>query len=555
MAAFDLASRCITYLCQSHHDLELADDQFYKHVRNGDYVLDWFASNMWDRLIQYSLDETDTEGETLEAVAAELGNLFAARQNHSSSAIDHADMSSHYAAFSEDYPELDMLLHHRKEFRRITESSEHRMALDAPWIDFDPLTTSKLSVRLYTSLPALPFRDEEEFKSNAVRIQRWHGTRPYKCGFLHCSFHRTGFESVGQRRSHENHHEKPWKCSIPGCEFEEGGFLSKKMRDDHLERAHRTITHTPLPVYMNTEETKLVLLDLAKEGLIDDIKRMFPEDFVATHGHNLWFANFCNAAGLSGSTPLLKFCLSSVSHLEAYRFFGLHRPGEFVKALTRPSTVDLFKEFIDLSWVGKQPDYYLDLFSSLLTSETRPHFEHWLDGWAKIKKGNGASNHRQLFNMVKATDNDSLKEERLLQLLRSTVPMKKLCIGGEGTVLVLVAHTTRSCRLAKYLLDRGAQVDYRMAKDTAFTALFAATSEDSAKAAALTKLLLLHGADPETTRVGMTGKRDNWTKTTLKVRDQKGAKGIQKWLGMTWDQLVADVQRQRKEGLETLNDK
>ncbi|KAK8054923.1 hypothetical protein PG993_000150 [Apiospora rasikravindrae] len=542
LAALDLASRCITYLCQPHHDLDLADDQFYEHIANGDYVLDWFASNMWDHLTQYYLAKTDVEEEASESVAAELEKLLFARQNHSAPTIDQDYMSPHYGAFSECYPELDMFLHLMKEFRRITGSSEHSMALDAPWMKFDPLTTSEVSVRLHLGLPSLPFRDEEEFNLNTMKIRRWYGTRPYKCRFLHCSFHRTGFESVPQRRSHEKHHEKPWKCSILGCEFEQGGFLSSKMRDDHLERAHKTNTQTQVPVHTNADETKLILLDLAKEGLIDsirelvpeNIKSLFPENDQGTREWSRWFCDFCNAAGLSGSTPLLRFCLSKMCYIDKSVSFGFKG---FVKALTSPDTLDIFREFINL------PDgpsrvllaAYLRLFESLLTPDTRPHFECWLDGWVKAAKPEKKFYASALFDMVGATNNDGLKEERLLQFLRSTIPMTQLCKGGESKVLNDVARTTRSCRLAEYLLGRGA-------KDTDF----AAASEDSAQAAALTKLLLLHGADPETTRLEKTGWKGNWVGKTVKLRDQKGAKNIQKWLGVTWDELVADVQKQRE---------
>lgn len=52
--------------------MNLADDQFQEHIRNGDYILDWFASNMWDHLTQYYIHENDAEEEVTEAVAAEL---------------------------------------------------------------------------------------------------------------------------------------------------------------------------------------------------------------------------------------------------------------------------------------------------------------------------------------------------------------------------------------------------------------------------------------------------------------------------------------------------
>ncbi|KAK8102138.1 hypothetical protein PG984_015284 [Apiospora sp. TS-2023a] len=545
LAAFDLASRCVTYLCQAHHNLDLADDQFCEHIRNGDYALDWFASNMWDHLIQYCLDENDAEEVATEAVAAELEKLLAARQSHSSSPLDRDDASSLFGYFAEHFPELDNLLRRMKAFRRITESSEHRVGRDASWTEFDPLTTSRFSNQLYLGLPSIPFRDEEQLKSDTMRIRRWYGTRPYKCGFLHCVFYRTGFESVQQRRSHEKHHEKPWKCSIPGCEFEDGGFLSAKMRDGHLERAHRTTTLTHLSIPTNIEDTKLILLDLAKDGLIDSIRDNFPADIdITRHPNDLWFNKFCNAAALSGSAPLLKFCLSKIGLSSRDRYFGLE---EFVKGLISSGTLELFNEFIDLSGLSETEfmaiSYkYLGLFKFLLIPDAGMQFELWLDGWVKIRNDGGRLHPPWLRDLVEATNNDPFKEERLIQVLIRT----EFSNDGKNKALLIIARTTRSCRIAEYLLDRGAEVDYRPGTN-GVSALFAGTSEDSARAAALAKLLLLHGADPESTRVVKTGKTGNWITTTAKVRDQKGAKNIKKWLGVTWDELVADVQRERKD--------
>ncbi|KAK7906557.1 hypothetical protein PG985_016294, partial [Apiospora marii] len=561
LAKLDLASRCITYLCQHHHDLDLSDDQFYENILNGIYVLNWFASNMWDHLTQAYLEETEAEEVATEAVAAQLENLLVTRKNHSSPTIDDEDVSSLYEALSECYPELDSFLHRTKEFRRVTGSSEHRMALDAPWMELDPLTTSRVSSRFYIGLASLPSRNEEELNSNHTRIRRWYGTQPYKCGLLNCSFHRTGFEDVQQRRSHEKHHEKPWKCGIPGCEFEEGGFLSKKMRDDHLERAHKTTARAPSLVRTNTDETGLILVDLAKEGLIDSIRKIFPKDIdINKPPTTTWFLEFCSAAAFSGSAPLLKFCVSKCikSEMDAGSFSTMFSRREFVKALVTPSTLDSFKEFIShpVDLPEKRWQFfifsYLSLFPNLLIPDAQPHFEHWLDGWVKgFAKLEEESQHFVLSKMVRATNNDNRKEELLLQFLSRTVPLTNLCKDGESRVLLLVARTTRSCRLAEYLLDNGAYVNYKEGNSGTWTPLFAAVSEDSARAAALTKLLLLHGADQKYTRVAKTGSKGNWIGQRLVLRDQKGAKNIKKWLGMTWNELVADVQRQREIGGKT----
>jgi hypothetical protein len=111
-----------------------------------------------------------------------------------------------------------------------------------------------------------------------------------------------------------------------------------------------------------------------------------------------------------------------------------------------------------------------------------------------------------------------------------------------GDALVHVAATCRSVKLAKYLTDAGAPVDYRRSI-TCMTPLHNAVTSNTPEAAELVKFLLGLGADPSAfsesdTRGGTTIKR---------IRDEVGAKGISKWLGMSWDDLVENSRAERVE--------
>jgi ankyrin repeat protein len=90
-------------------------------------------------------------------------------------------------------------------------------------------------------------------------------------------------------------------------------------------------------------------------------------------------------------------------------------------------------------------------------------------------------------------------------------------------------------KLAKYFVDHGAEVDFRRSH-LYLTALHHAARQNSAAAAEMMKYLLLQGANPEL----MAGR------ARLRIRDEKGAKGIAQWLGMSWDELVAKAKEERE---------
>lgn len=111
-----------------------------------------------------------------------------------------------------------------------------------------------------------------------------------------------------------------------------------------------------------------------------------------------------------------------------------------------------------------------------------------------------------------------------------------------GNTLTHVAATSRSVKLAKYLVEVGAPVDYRN-NHKCLTPLHHAVTSDTLEAAELVKFLLGLGADPlSTVSSGRFGREK-----IRQIRDEVGAKGISKWLGMSWDDLVENIGAERTE--------
>ncbi len=147
--------------------------------------------------------------------------------------------------------------------------------------------------------------------------------------------------------------------------------------------------------------------------------------------------------------------------------------------------------------------------------------------------------------IVKATARQPDRERRLLLLwdkLRGDFRETNL-----SPCLRYVAETCYSIPLAKALLCYGAAINSSNLGSstpdgwsTHRTPLHRALRRSSPEAAEMARFLLYRGANPETT----SSKSKHQS-----MRDEIGAKEIWKWLGMSWDELVAKVKADRDAGI------
>ena len=111
-----------------------------------------------------------------------------------------------------------------------------------------------------------------------------------------------------------------------------------------------------------------------------------------------------------------------------------------------------------------------------------------------------------------------------------------------GASLGNVAESCCSLALAKALLSYGAPINYTNVGDTKGnyrTPLHRALRRSRPETAELARFLLYRGANPDTRALKSSVQR---------VEDEIGAREISKWLGMTWDELVAKVKADREAG-------
>ncbi|KAK5451732.1 hypothetical protein LTS15_007992 [Exophiala xenobiotica] len=137
-----------------------------------------------------------------------------------------------------------------------------------------------------------------------------------------------------------------------------------------------------------------------------------------------------------------------------------------------------------------------------------------------------------MMRIIKATEGDPDKESCLISL------WEKLHSDGIFTKDKLGVGF-----LARYLIDLGADVNYVPAHcSTAPTPFRYAARRNSAAAANLIRFLLLQGANPDLTPIKPK-------MVYPKIEDEKGPRGIAKWLGVSWDELLVQTKEEREKGL------
>ncbi|KAI8630272.1 NACHT domain protein [Xylariaceae sp. FL1651] len=536
-ATLDLALRCITYLCQAHHDITLEDEDIHHNICTGVYVLDWFATNMWSQITNTYLSTTRQEGPHPELVAY-LDVLHTLRfQDLSLEEGDIDGLFPNLDTLKEVHPEVHNLLCQALRFREVCAASEHRMRRGAPWIVLDPLTTSEISARIYHAIEQLHCQKWEDGQPGEQMLQRWYGQRLYKCEYLHCQFNRIGFETSSKRHTHEKNHDLPWKCGIAACEYANGGFLSRKMRDDHFNQAHSNKDKKAVGLSQeeDDEENKLLLIDLVRAGLVDNVDDLLSSTALKTLDSVTKEKVFC-AAVLSGSLPMVELCMSKLCNQNVYT------PGTptIIVLAIQLRSVEILRCLLCYIDGGDASPPILAEVVSKNDYEISDMIIKWIKD-AKARKGYTVSSLLASQETIRASAKDRSKEEFLIKLwgtLWSESDDLKFDKRFLGDALVAVAATTCSVDLVEYLLASGAEVDYRRSAKY-YTPLCHAARQDTAEAAELMRFLLHHGADPDAEHVD---RRRIYKNLTTKIRDQKGPKGISKWLGITWDELVAETQ-------------
>jgi hypothetical protein len=307
------------------------------------------------------------------------------------------------------------------------------------------------------------------------------------------------------------------------------------MRDVHLERFHqKTKTETANLDKPDADDIQPLLFDLVRADEVDAVRELLP--IIKELGENV-SAEIWKMAASSGSPEMLELAIDDENIDIRYWLLKSSVKGRnvdcFSLLLSRMGTVMIEESILEDIFVSNC-DELLDAFESfldahldLLMSSVRQHTLGRIDTYSWFARG------------VRTTAGIPQREQILLKFFER----KGFIKGNEswifGALLLDVTSTTCSVGFANYLIDHGADVNWRrkQTKTNVYpTPLQYAARNCSEEGAEMMKLLLLRGADPEAHR------------KNRKIGDEKGAKGIEKWLGVTWDELIAQTKKERERG-------
>ena len=405
------------------------------------------------------------------------------------------------------------------------------------WISLDPLTITCTSMHLYDQFDQLLCGSAQHHRDgcDCALVYRHYGQRPFKCSSLGCFFSRHGFPTKYARNSHQKHHERPWKCSRSDCTYSQG-FLSRKMRDQHWDQCHQEGRSTAQFLQKPDEdELQPLLFDLIRSNKVELFESLLSQLINCTTEVKQPLFEF--AMG-SGSTAVLNLFLDARTQFLNFRL-GLI-------AAIKGNNIETFKYLIPTC--GNQ--VYWDTLPEILKSKREAFCLEWeiyID--ARHKELRASSLYKQTWlvryyarsSLLATALNDPGNEKFILLVWERLNLAKSLTQENLGVALGNVAETCRSEKMVKYLIDAGAPVDFRR-RNTYLTPLHRTVRKNTPEAAELVKFLLGKGADPAafatyTSRSGSKIRR---------IRDEIGAKGISKWLGMSWDELVDKIAKERE---------
>ncbi|KAF5573491.1 Nacht domain-containing protein [Fusarium pseudocircinatum] len=559
--ALDLAIRCLVYMCQNHHDPELTEDEIDANILWGAYRLHHFSSSFWVDLIHQYL--TLSGSETIpDALIDQLRILLDTRSSDHYKQSGQTKGSIHPAILSLELqePSLVGMLKGCTDFQASSSNSNNRINNPEEWLHTCPLSIPQISITLHERLEIL-----DDTKLPVSESLPYHyGTRYFKCRFLGCHY-RYGFETKPSRRAHEKNHQKPWNCDFPGCRFATQGFISRKMRDDHLKNGHSQaadpgLSSITLLQKIEDEELQPLIFDLIETDRVEIITPLM------TRLHNLERSvrrEIAIHVARMGSHAVLQLLIDSGfltgafcgtdSRLYWRDFTPLAQP------IVRSESVVLSETL--LSWIAtlvliQEPIYNFrsaleNIITTIMALESEYIFELWIpmlaSGFGIARSAMSLAKAFASRDTIAATDNKPTRERMLLRCWEECKALDTIRGRQDNTVLRDIADTTCSVNLARYAIQHGCEVDAKFQGNSP-TALQFAARKTTQQAADLMKFLLLHGADP----TKGTAKRGSSERNM--IRDQKGARGISKWLGMSWEELVEQTTDERRRFKEKENE-
>ena len=412
-------------------------------------------------------------------------------------------------------------------------------------------------------------------------LEEYYGARLFKCNRLACHFSRRGFSTKVERDRHAQSHMRSFKCGFGTCKFATIGFFTESQLNQHTELFHiKDSARGPdegAVADLAQETLEQIMLDAVELGEVDSLKAILdrlpqpPLNFLI----HLAYLKGSNAATLEtlrkrgadvddrDSLRLLakvgdrdpsipaQIWTAMVRIREEYNIFQIS--SEYTRARIAEGPQTALTEAVEggniegVRWVLAQG---VNLKERMLDNKLSVTPLDYLFARQLTRSRDKRSNRQLLLDIIQlllesgsdVKDGQSLHSLIQCQFLPEEQPAyletAKLLLKHGSSVrtdaLHYVVGSNHSCELAQLLIEYGADIEanYTTGDLNSPTPLQRCLRYNHRKAAELARFLLESGAKTQLRANNYSGKTD------FKLDPKKFAK----WTGLSWDELVDQMQ-------------
>ncbi|KAF5700224.1 nacht domain-containing protein [Fusarium mundagurra] len=554
-ALLEISTTCLAYLCSDCLDPDLSDDDLERNVISGAYRLLSFAHRQWAECL----------GLCTRHFRDELSPQFVPLLRHIMRDLENPDYNQDSETNLRLWS-LDRFKSNLEEAKAISRSLDFRSIMatsydwrldegntsthnrftgptktfseDASWAHFDPTTFSATTIRIHRVLQGLLCSESKHTKDcHCSAIQKHYGLAVNTCPFISCRYHRFSFKSTALRDEHIRHHDRPFKCALEACEYSTLGFSSRGQLENHLVQCHHRPNEFHIPVDLDTlqyEDLKSLVMEYILRDEVQVVERILPSIISRWPSKSAFESAFGGLLASHGSVAMARLVFG-----EQLSLFNDIVKTSFVPHAIKSCNIPVVEWALSNSTLAEWK-FLRDIFSSnIMASDSVEVFDSWRNN---VLSGNFGS--MAISEYLVGRKWSPVME---LQLASFWIELSKLgyfYVKTASSLLRDLASGSCSLVLAKALVTCGADVNYRSKKSsTDLRPLHHAIKKTSAEAAELVKYLLLSGADPHVKVIRLSGKNKG---QAINLSLEPGAKGISKWLGKTWDELVEWAAEERR---------
>ncbi|SCO12073.1 uncharacterized protein FFE2_12505 [Fusarium fujikuroi] len=536
-ALLEISTTCLAYLCSDCLDPALSDDDVERNVISGSYRLLNFVHQQWAECLR--LCTRHFRDELPQQLIPLLGHIM-------------LDLANPYYSQDADTQlglwSLDKFDSNIDEVMSISRSLDFRSIMDVSydwrldegddgWADFDPTAISATAINVHQMLQSLLCNGSKHVNDcHCPDIQKHYGLAVNRCPFISCRFHRFHFKSKDLRDEHIRHHDRPFKCALEACEYSTLGLTSRGQLEHHRAQCHQRSTEFHIPRDLDTlqhEDLKSLLMEYIMRDEVQEMERILPSIISRWPSESAFRSSFEGLLASHGSVamarlifgePLLiddTFCKSFVPHA--------------INSCNIPIVEWVFSNGVIALLESDVVEFRF--LPGILASDSIEIFNIW-------------RNYALSFGYTDTIFSPRLASSKLspaveLQIASLWIEQYKLRnvpAGRPSLFLSWLASGNCSIVLAKALVACGADVNFGR-NGSCWLTLHRVLRKTSAEAADLVKYLLLSGADPHAAITRRSGKNKG---QAVFPSSMPGAKGIFKWLGKTWDELVEWAAEERR---------